>query len=88
MEWLPRHNGFPGNDTKQSDGEFPVILDPFIAIVPRLAPDRVLSKGQIELNRGFESLLFLHLNWVFMLIWIIWNKTVFTFNSMYSPVGW
>ena len=28
--------------------------------------DRVLSIGQIELNRGFESLLVLHLNCVFM----------------------
>ena len=35
---------------------------------PRVvAPDRVISMGQIELNCGYESLLFLHLNCVFML---------------------
>ena len=31
-----------------------------------VGPDRILSMGLIELNRGFESLLFLHLNCVFM----------------------
>ena len=36
-----------------------------------VAPDRALSMGQIELNRGFESLLLMHLNCVFMLNWII-----------------
>ena len=40
-----------------------------------VAPDRVLSMGQIELNC------------VLMLNWITWNKTVFTFNSVYCPVG-
>ena len=59
--------------------------------------------GQRDLNRGFESLLFSHLNCVFLLNWIvqdwtvltskllnwiIWNKTVFTFNPLYIPVGW
>ena len=44
--------------------------------------------GKIELNHDFESLLFLHSNGVLMLNWIIWNKTVFTFNSVYCPVGW
>ena len=39
---------------------------------------RVLSIGQIELNRGFESLPFLHLNCVFMLNGIARNKTVLT----------
>ena len=32
-----------------------------------VAPHRVLSMGQIELNRDFECLLFLHLTCVFML---------------------
>ena len=31
-----------------------------------VAPERVISMGQIELNSGFESLLFLYLNCVFM----------------------
>ena len=56
------YNECPGYDIKQSDDEAPVILElwgmwttPHIAIVPRstlarvVAPDRVLSKGQIEL---------------------------------------
>ena len=32
-----------------------------------VAPDRVLSMGQIELTPGFKSLMFLHLNCVFIL---------------------
>ena len=44
---------------------------PFIAITPRLeveAPDRALSIGRIELNC------------VFMLNWIVWNRTVLIFK--------
>ena len=44
--------------------------------------------GQIKLNCGFESLQFLHLNHVLMLNWIVWNKTDFTFNSVYCITGW
>ena len=29
-----------------------------------------------------------HRNCVFMLNWIIWNKTVWSFNSVYCPVSW
>ena len=32
-----------------------------------VTPDTVLSMGQTELNSSFESLLFLHLNYIFML---------------------
>ena len=32
-----------------------------------VAPERVLSIGQIEINHDFESLLFWHLNCIFML---------------------
>ena len=35
-----------------------------------------------------EIELFWHLNSVLMLNWIICNKTVLTFNSVYCPVGW
>ena len=68
-------------NTKQSDGEFPVMLELWgrrsISSLPSLpapfwsgvvAPDRVLSMGQIELNI------------VLMLNWIAWNKTVLTFK--------
>ena len=67
----------PRYDTKQSDDEAPVMLDlggmqrtsslPYLqgTLWPEVvAPDKVLSLGQTELNR------------VLMLNWIAWNKTV------------
>ena len=66
-----------GNDTKQSDGEIPVVLElwgiqsiPFLKSPPKplsagvVAHDRVLCLGQIQLNR------------VIMLNWIVWNRAV------------
>ena len=68
-------------EIKQSDGEVPVMLElfgmrnsPSLPSLPGslwpavVARDRVLSMGQIELN------------WVLMLNWIVWNRTVLTFN--------
>ena len=76
----PPPNECPGYDTK-SDGEIPVMLKllmiqstpslPLLLGIPWagvVAPDRVLSMGQIELN------------WVLMLNWIAWNRTVLTFK--------
>ena len=70
----------PTYDTKQSDGEAPVMLDlwrlqstPSLPLLPSplwpvvVAPDKVLSMGQIELNC------------VLMTNWIVWNRTVFVF---------
>ena len=70
-------------DTKQSDVEVLVMLVlwwmqgilslPLLpgSLWPRLvAPDRVLSMSQIELNC------------VLMLNWIVWNRTVLTFNCL------
>ena len=67
----------PGYDTKQSDGEVPVMLElwgmrstPSLPLLPGplwpwvVTPDRVLSIGQIELNC------------VLVLNWIAWNKIV------------
>ena len=64
-------NECPGYDTKQFDGEIPVMLElwgmqrnhslPSLTgstLARSVAPDRVLSMGQIDLNRCFESLLF------------------------------
>ena len=61
--WEPLHNKSPGYDTKQSDGEASVILElwtmrsaPLLHSLPGplwpwvVAPNRVLSMGQIELN--------------------------------------
>ena len=68
-----------GYDAKQSDSEFSGMLELWgmqnTALLPLLpdplwpgmvAPDRVLSMGQIELN------------YVLMLNWIAWNRTVLT----------
>ena len=70
----------PGYDTKQSDGEVPVMLELWemwtIPSLPSLlgplqpgevALDRVLSMGQIELNC------------VLILNWIIWNEIVYMY---------
>ena len=74
-------NKCPGNDTKQSDGEVPVMLElwemqstPSLPSLPgplwpgMVAPDRILSIGQIKLT------------YVLMLNWIAWNITVLTFK--------
>ena len=70
-------NECPGHDTKQSDGEVPVMLELWgmlgTSSLPSLpgplwpgvlAPDKVLSMSQIELNC------------VLMLNCITWNRTV------------
>ena len=74
----PPPNECPAYDTKQSDGELWVMLElwgmqstPLLLSLPGpfwpgvVAPDRVLSMGQIELNS------------VLMLRWIVLNRTVF-----------
>ena len=79
----PLPNKYPGYDSKQSDGEVPVMLElwrmlstPLLPLLPGplwpevVVPDRVLSMGQIELNC------------VLMLNWIVWNRTVLTFNCV------
>ena len=77
----PPTNRCLGYDTKQSDGEVLVMLElwrtrctpplPFLRGSPwpgMVAPDRVLSMGQIELN------------WVIMQNWNAWNITVLSFK--------
>ena len=70
-------------DTKQSDGEAPVMLElwgstPLLPSLPGpiwtgvVVPDRVLSMGQIKLCTN---------KWL-MLNWIAWNRTVSSFNYM------
>ena len=67
---------------KKSDGEVPVMVEcwemqstlslpslPVPLWLGVLAPDRVLSMGQIELNS------------VLMLNWIAWNRIILTFNQ-------
>ena len=77
-------------DTKQSDGEAPVMLElwgmwstPLLPSLPGsiwpgvLAPDRVLSMDRIQLN------------WVLMLNWIAWNRTVLIFKlRIYAKLNW
>ena len=77
----PSSNKCLGYDSKQSDGDVPVMLElwgmlstPSLTLLPGplwlrvVAPDRVLSIGQIELNC------------ILMLKRIAWNKTVLTFK--------
>ena len=74
-------NECPVYDTKQSDGEAPVMLELFgMRSTPSLpslpgplwpgvvAPNRVIYMGQIELTR------------VLMLNWIAWNRTVLLYT--------
>ena len=68
-----------GNDTKQSSRECRVSLHCHHSQVhsgPEIAPDRVLSIGQIELNCAL------------MLNWIVWNRTVLTFNCVRHSITW
>ena len=80
--WESALNVCHGYDTKQSDDGGPVMLElwgmrstPLLPLLPGplwpgvVAPDRVLSMGQIELNC------------VLMLNWIVWNKTVFDISA-------
>ena len=80
----PTPNECPVYDTKQSDGEFPVMLEfwgiqstPSLPSLPDplwpgvVSSDRVRSMGQIELNC------------VLMLNWIAWNRIVFDFEIAY-----
>ena len=77
----PLTNEFPGYDTKQSDGEVPIMLElsgmqstPSLPSLPGslwpgvVAPDRILSMGKIE-QKG-----------KLMLNWITWNKNVLIFK--------
>ena len=77
----PHLNECSGYDTKQSDGEVPVMLElwgmrsiPSLPLLPCplwpgvVAPGRVLSMSQIELNC------------VLMLNWIVWNRTVYLYK--------
>ena len=79
--FLQRVSLCPGHDTKQFHGETSVLLKLYgmqgISLLPSIpdslwheevAPDRILSMGQIELNC------------VSMLYWVVWNRTVLTFK--------
>ena len=78
----PSPNEYPGFDTKQSDGEAPVMLELWrmqsTSLLPSLpdpiwpqvvAPDRVLSMALIKLNS------------VLMQKWIVWNRTVYMYKN-------
>ena len=93
-------NECPGYDTKQSDGEVPVMLKlwemwstPSLSLLPGLlwpgmvAFDRALSMRWIELN------CILMLNWIVWirtvgLNWIAWNRNVFHNETVYLNLNW
>ena len=79
-----RPNECPGYDTKQSDGEVPVMLELWgMRSTPSLPPlsgphwPGVVAPdmGQIELNC------------VLMLNWIAWNRAILTFNCVFTLKG-
>ena len=91
----------PEWDTKQSDAKFPVMLElwrmrsiPSLPSVPGplwnrvVAPDSVISIGQIELNcvllrnRSFWKRISFDIETVLTLNWIVWNRTLLTFNCV------
>ena len=74
-EELDPNNEGPGYDTKQPDGDAPVLLElwgmwstPLLPSLPVplwpgvVAPDRVLSMDQIKLNSTYTELIWLKLN--------------------------
>ena len=90
----------PVYDTQQFDSEVSVILELWgmrsTSSLPSLqgplwlevlTPYRVLSMGQIELNRTLmqnwidEIELFWHLNCVLTLNWIVWNRTDYLYKN-------
>ena len=85
-------NEYPGYDTKQSNGEVPVMLEfwgmqstPLLPLLPGplcpgvVVPDSVLSLGQKELKC------------VLMLNWIVRNRTVYIYKNgldINNLLGW
>ena len=97
----PTADEYPGYDTKQSDGEIPVILELWemqsyssLPSFPRpfwsemLASYRILSIGSnrtklctyAKLNCSKQNC-FWHLNYVLVLNWTVWNRTVYMYKN-------
>ena len=94
----------PVYDTKQSNGEIAAMLEicwtqsaptmPSLSyqLWPSvLAPDRVLSMGQIELNYvlmlnwiDWNKEMFWHLNCELMINWIVWNRSVYKIETAFT----
>ena len=83
----PTPNECSGYDTKQSDGEVPVMLKlwgmwsiPSLPLLPGpqlpgvVGSDRVLSIDQIELNC------------ILMLNWLVWNRTVYMYKNGFDII--
>ena len=77
-------NEWPGYDTKQSDGEVPVMFEalgnaehPFIVIAPRSTLARRGSTWKCPIYGLNRTNGILMLNWIVWLNWIAWNRNVF-----------
>ena len=70
-------NECPGHDTKQSDGEVPVMLELWeMQSIPSLPSfSGPLWPGGVTLCRVLSTCQ-IELNCVLMLKWIVWNRTV------------
>ena len=79
----PITNDSHGYDTKQSDGEVPVMLELWgIQCIPLLPLLRGPLWPRVE---AFDSLLSIgkiQQNYVLILYWTVWNRTVSTFNCL------
>ena len=94
----PLHNECPVNDAKQSDGEVPAMLElwgmwstPLLPSLPGLlwpgvvAPDKGPIYGLNRTKWCLEFTVFIHLNCVYMLNWIVQNRTVLTLKLCTNP---
>ena len=75
------HNEFPGYDTKEFDGEVPVMLE----LRGMLSTSSLTSlPGPLESEEAaserVQSMCQIRLNCIVMLNWIVWNRTVLTFK--------
>ena len=70
----------PGYDSKQSDGEVPVMLELWGM---RSSPSLPLLWPGVEVLDGVLPIAQIELNCVLMLNWIVWNWTFFDIETMY-----
>ena len=71
-------------DTKQSDGEVPVMLELWeMQSIPSLPSLLGLLWHEVVASNRVLSMSLIELNCILMLNWIVWNKTVFDMETLY-----
>ena len=82
--YVPPHNGCSWYDTKQSDGEAPVMLEisrmrstPSLpSLIGSLWPGELVPDGVLFMDKP-------ELNWIIRFIWIVWNELFFEIQTVY-----